>query len=262
MPISSLAVTGSSRKILRGPTPKASLHLLHISVPNSLVVAREVSRNWTLHNDDGDVISLDGHRARRPLRYFMNSLPDNLCVSTSRALALFGRLHSLSSGTRMPLPATIFTLSLHTPNTWTHWCPSLLQHHATRDPGPRCSLTTRRWLQRVRRLWRRLALLSNVRFIPGVVRPHMFNRRHTTPASILAWFNGGDSPDMATIHAQVDGQPGTMPSCAFCTSPVGDLLNSAQPPERLMMFPFLSSIIKHFRTMVCTFHLSGNFQIF
>ena len=33
--------------------------------------------------------------------------------------------------------------------------------------------------------------------------------RHTTPALILAWFDGGDSPNMATIHAQVDRQPGT-----------------------------------------------------
>ena len=65
-------------------TPKASLHLLHISCsprtcspmppsePSSFVIAREVSRSWTLHNDAGDVISLDGHRARRPLRYSVN----------------------------------------------------------------------------------------------------------------------------------------------------------------------------------------------
>ena len=135
------------------------------------------------------------------------ALPDSLRVSTGRALALFGRLHSLSSGTRMPLPATVFTLSLHTPGTWAHWCLSLLQHHAAGDPGqfgvgPRCSLTvTRRWLQRVvfplldrawlRRLWRGLALLSNVRFILGVVRPYMFNRsvyKSSVDSGMVRWW--------------------------------------------------------------------------
>ena len=46
------------------------------------------------------------------------------------ALALFGRLHSLTANARVPLPAAVFALSQNTPRTWAHWCLSLLQHHA------------------------------------------------------------------------------------------------------------------------------------
>ena len=148
-------VTGSSRKVLRGPTPKASLHLLHIScspctcspvppsVPSSLVIAREVSRSWTLHNDAGDVISLDGHRARRPLRYSMNlrfptvsaCLQVELWLCSARStrslqeLACHFRhsLHSLTAHTRHMGP--LVSISSPTPcsrRPWTVWCWSAL----------------------------------------------------------------------------------------------------------------------------------------
>ena len=126
-PISSLAVTGSSRKVLRGSTPKASLHLLHIScsprtynpVP-PLVPTREVSRSWTLHNNDGDVISLDGHRARRPLRYFMNLR----CPTVSACLLVELWLCSADS-TRSPQQ-----LACHSPPQ------SSLSHCAHQAHGP------------------------------------------------------------------------------------------------------------------------------
>ena len=155
--------------------PSATFGSEFIDCTRSLAQLDFAQRRWGRH--------LLGWASGHAVRFGTLSLR----VSTGRALALFGRLHSLSSGTRVPLPATVFTLSLHTPGTWAHWCLSLLQHHAAGDPGqfgvgPRCSTTvTRRWLQRVvcplldrawlRRLWRGLALLSNVRFIPGVVRP-------------------------------------------------------------------------------------------
>ena len=50
--------------------------------------------------------------------------------------------------------------------------------------------------------------------------------RFTTPASILAWLDGGDSPDMATTQApggRAARHRGDVSSCAICTSPVGDL---------------------------------------
>ena len=141
----------------------------------------------------------------------------------------------------MPLPATVFTLSLHTPGTWAHWCLSLLQHHAAGDPGqfggPRCSMTvTRRWLQRVvcplldrawlRRLWRGLALLSNVRFIPGVVRPYKFDRsvyNSSVDSGMARWWGLARHGHDPCPGGRAARHTGDVSSCAFCTSPVGDL---------------------------------------
>ena len=62
------------------------------------------------------------------------ALPDSLCLSNGRALALFGRLHSLTAGVRSS-PAAVLALSHNTPGTWAHWCLSLLQHHAAGNPA-------------------------------------------------------------------------------------------------------------------------------
>ena len=98
------------------------------------------------------------------------ALPDSLRLSTGRALALFGRLHSLTAGARVPLPVAVFALWQNTPGSWAHWCLSLslLQHHAAGNPadfgvGSRCSsaltrlrrvvypLLDRQWFHRLRR---------------------------------------------------------------------------------------------------------------
>ena len=118
------------------------------------------------------------------------AFPNSLRVSTGRALALFGRLHSLSSGTP--------------PQSSLSHCPlvSISSPTPAGDPGqfgvgPRCSLTvTRRWLQRV------VIALGFV--VCGAVSlsspmsasfqelcvPTCSTVRYTTPASILAWLVG------------------------------------------------------------------------
>ena len=106
---------------------------------------------------------------------------------------------------------------------WTVWCWSALFYDGHPSLVAACGLSS---------LGSRLASSSFARSRSALQCP-LHSRscaflystdRFTTPASILAWLDGGDSPNMATTHAPVDGQLGTgVSSCAFCTSPVGDL---------------------------------------
>ena len=169
-------------------------------------------------------------------------MPDSLRVATGRSLSLFGRLHTLSSGGRSPIPASVFVLSQHVPGTWAHWCFSLLHHHAVgslgyHGVGVGCSpLVIRRWLHQVvfpvldrawvQRLARALAILTGVRFSPGSVR---------TFALDLSIYNSDVDPGLVrwwglARHGH-DPCPGGRPArhrgrevaCLFCPSTFGDL---------------------------------------
>ena len=142
MPISSLAVTCFSRKVLRGPLPSFTHFLLTTYVLPSATFGAEFIGDGTR-----SLAQLD-FAQRRWGRHLFGWASGTPSGSVLYELAFADSL-------RVPLPATVFTLSVHTPGTWAHWCLSLLQHHAAGDPGqfgvgPRCSITvTRRWLQRV-----------------------------------------------------------------------------------------------------------------
>ena len=135
-------------KVPRGPDPKAYLllsrtFLLSTYVPPSATFGTEfvgdcnrtlaqldpAQRRWGRH--------LLGWASGTPCASVLYelALPDSLRLSTGRALALFGRLHSLTAGARVPLPAAVFDLSQNTRGTWAHWCLSLLQHHAAGNPA-------------------------------------------------------------------------------------------------------------------------------
>ena len=79
------------------------------------------------HNDDGDVISLDGHRARCPHQYFMKLRFPTVseCLLVELWLCSADSTRSLQDRV-----ATVFTLSMHTSGMWAHWCLSLLHHAA------------------------------------------------------------------------------------------------------------------------------------
>ena len=169
------------------------------------------------------------------------ALPDSLRVATGRSLSLFGRLHTLSSGGRSPIPASVFVLSQHVPGTWAHWCFSLLQHHAVgslgyHGVGVGCSpLVIRRWLHHVvfpvlDRAWvqclARALAITGVRFSPGSVRPFALD---------LSIYNSDVDPGLVrwwglARHGH-DPCPGGRPArhrggevaCLFCPSTFGDL---------------------------------------
>ena len=169
------------------------------------------------------------------------ALPDSLRLSTGRALPLFGRLHSFTSGARVPLPAAVFALSQNTPGTWAHWCLSLLQHHAAGNPadfgvGPRCSsAVTRRWLHRVvnplldrawfHRLRRGLALLSGIRFNPGAVRPYALDHmvyNSTVDPGLARWWGLARHGHDPCPGGRTARHRGDVSQCAFCSSASGD----------------------------------------
>ena len=82
------------------------------------------------------------------------SLFDSLRMAHGQALSLYGRLTTLDSGTRAPLPAVVFRLAASVPGTWAHWCRSLLVSHSCWVPelsgvGPGSNPgAVRRWFVR------------------------------------------------------------------------------------------------------------------
>ena len=154
---------------------------------NLSATAHAVLRSWTWLKDVGDdIFSVGPQGTPWAAVLYELALPDSLRVATGRSLSLFVRLHTLSSGGRSPIPASVFVLSQRVPGTWAHWCFSLPHHHAEGSPGYHgvgvgCSpLVIRRWLHHVvfpvldrawvQRLARALAILTGVRFSPGLVR--------------------------------------------------------------------------------------------
>ena len=210
---------------------------------NSSATAHAVSRSWTWLKDvGGDIFSVGPQGLRAP--QFCMSLPsqDSLRVATGRSLSLFGRLHTLSSGGRSPIPASVFALFQRIPGTWARWCFSLLHHHAAGSPGSHgvgvgCSaLVVRRWLRRVvfpvldrawvQRLARALAIITGVRFSPGILRPYALDlsiySSNIDPGLVRWWGLARHGHDPCPGGRPARHRGGEV-ACFCCPSTLGDL---------------------------------------
>ena len=243
-------------KVPRGPDPKT--YLFHFEIPTLHVCFSQCHFGkrvrWRLHSHSGAVGPRPatvgpsppwmGISTRCAPVFYELALLDSLRLSPGQALTLFGRMHSLTAGTRVLFPAAVFALSQNSRGTWAHWCLSLLQHHAAGNPadfgvGPRCSsAVTRRWLHRVvnpllgrawfHRLRRGLALLSGIRFNSGAVRPYALDNmvyNSTVDPCLARWWGLARHGHDASPPGRVVRHKGDVSQCAFCSSASGDLVH-------------------------------------
>ena len=114
---------------------------------------------------------------------------------------------------------------------WTVWCWSAISDGYPSFIAACCPFLDRACL---RRLWRGVALLSNVRFTSEVVRPCILNGlvdNSSVDCCIVRWWGLARHGHDPCPGGRAVRHKGDVSSCAFCTSRVGDFTHGHLLPR-------------------------------